>query len=327
MLHETGMLKMLLYAAPRRLTVLSYHRVDDASKPGFDTFKPNVSATPSAFRQQMEYVKRHYNVIRCEDLASWLQGQCDLPPRAALITFDDGYGDNFTYAYTVLQDLGLSATIFLCTGHIGTDVPFYWDLAAYCFAHAQMNGAELPLMGLAEWKDAASRDRLEKQWVERAKRRSEGERNAALEELARVLDVHIPTGAFNELYLNWDQVRELSNNGIEMGAHTVSHPILAAISLDRARNEVAASKERIEAEIGKPVTSFAYPNGGQEDLSPGVIDMLRGTGLELAFTLMPGPTGYSTVRSAPFAIRRIFVSRLDTLDRFAAKLAGALRLR
>ncbi len=327
MLHTTGMLKMLLYAAPRVLTVLNYHRVNDASKPGFDTFRANVSASPSAFRRQMEYVKLHYHVIRCEGLARWLKGQCDLPPRAALITFDDGYTDNLTNAYPVLRELGLPGTIFLCTGHVGTGLPFYWDFAAYCFARAQNNSAELPITGSAAWKDVASRDDVEKQWVERVKRLDEDERSAALEELARALHVQVPSDAFGGLYLTWDQVRELRRHGIEMGAHTVSHPILGAVPLDTARSEVVASKERIEAETGKPVISFAYPNGGWEDISPAVVSMLRGTGIELAFTLMPGPTRYSSVRRAPFAIRRIFVSRYDTLDRFAAKLAGALRLR
>ncbi len=322
-----GMLKMFLYAMPRQLTVLSYHRIDNASRAGFDTFKPNVSATPGAFRQQMEYLKQNYNVICCEDLASWLGGRSDLPPRAALITFDDGYYDNLAHAYPVLRELGLPATIFLCTGHIGTRIPFYWDSAAYCFAHTEKKAADLPVVGMTGWADPAARDRIARDWMERVKRLSQDERGRAVDALPDALEVRVPEDAFAGLYLNWDQVREMSSNGIGFGAHTTSHPILSAVPPERAQREITASKETIEGQIGQAVTSFAYPNGGSKDFTADVMKLLRGAGIAVAFTLMPGPTRYQAVKAQPLAIRRVFIGRSDTPGRFALKLAGAARLR
>ena len=123
MLHATGVLKMLPYAFPHQLTVLNYHRIDDPLQAGFDSYKPNVSATPAAFQRQMEYLQQHYHVVSLGQLAAWLRGECELPTRAALITFDDGYRDNFSNAYPLLRSLGLPATIFLCTGCIGAETP------------------------------------------------------------------------------------------------------------------------------------------------------------------------------------------------------------
>ena len=79
---------------PNVLTVLNYHRIDNPFRAGFDTLKINVSATPDDFARQMDYVKGHYNVINCEHLVLYLRGEKDLPPHAAVITFDDGYYDN-----------------------------------------------------------------------------------------------------------------------------------------------------------------------------------------------------------------------------------------
>lgn len=325
MLYSLGTLDMVLRADRDRLTALSYHRVDDPYRAGFDTYSPNVSATPVGFRQQMEYIKAHYNVITCAHLAQWLRGERELPPRPAIITFDDGYYDNLGYAFPILRDLNLPATIFLSTGIIGTEVVFPWDLAAYSFFHTTKDQADLPLTGHVSWSGSHERELVMRGWFTRVKDVPEAGRSGIVESLARALDVVVPPGAFPSLYLNWDQVRELSQNGIEIGAHTASHPILTALSYERAEQEIVSSKRRIEAEIGKPVISFAYPNGGRSDFSAEIMAILRKQGIEVAFTLMPGPTHFSTVKKNPLGIRRVFVGYNDTLPRFAAKLVGFAR--
>lgn len=324
--YESGLLARLIRAEPNQLTALSYHRIDDPFRSGFDTYRPNVSATPAGFQKQMEYIRRYYNVVTCEQLARWLKGRSQLPPRAAVISFDDGYADNLLLAHPVLRELDIPATIFLSTNIIGNEIPFYWDHAAYCFSHTRKDSANLPLMGQASWSDEISRELVMNRWFRGVKPLPDIQRLHVLESLASELDVSIPAGAFSGLYLNWDQVRELSRNGIEMGAHTASHVILTRIPLEQAEAEVTQSKQRIEAEIGKPVNSFAYPNGAASDYSPEVMGMLRKVGIEVAFTLLPGPVRYGTVRKSPLAIRRVFLGYSDSFPRFVAKLAGFARL-
>jgi peptidoglycan/xylan/chitin deacetylase (PgdA/CDA1 family) len=273
----------------------------------------------------MEYIKAHYSVISCEHLAQWLRGQRELPPRPAIITFDDGYSDNLRYAYPVLRELGLPATIFLSTGIIGTEIAFPWDRAAYCFFHSAKDHADLPMTGRVSWSNSQERELIMRGWFTRVKKVSEAEGTRLVDSLAHALEVEIPPGAFPSLYLDWDQVRELSRNGIEMGAHTASHPILTGISLERAEQEIVSSKRRIEAEIGKPVISFAYPNGGPADFSEDIMAILRREGIEVAFTLMPGPTHFAAVKKNPLGIRRVFVGYNDTMPRFVAKLVGIAR--
>lgn len=323
---KAGIFNFSRFLSPQTLTVLNYHRIDNADSPDFDLFKPNVSATPQEFARQMDYVRARYNVISCEQLARWLQGDSALPPRPAIITFDDGYYDNLLRAFPVLKARNLGAIIFLTTGFIGTRQPFYWDIVAYCFHHARRDHADLPLLGERHWVDAASREKVMLAWVEALKKIPETQKRALIEGIGETLDASIPDDKFSNLYLTWDQVREMSQNGMEFGSHTVSHPILTRIPPEQARRELGESKRRVEEEIQKPVTSLAYPNGQEADFSGEIINIARETGYRLAFSLLPGPTRFRAVKSSPLAVRRVYIGRNHAFPRFEAALAGLPRL-
>jgi len=271
----------------------------------------------------MEYLKSNYHVIGCNDLTAWLRGETKLPPNPALITFDDGYYDNMSNAYPILKEYGLTAIIFLAAGYMGSHNPFYWDLIAYCFYHSGKDTVLLPSGERLSWVDGPSRDRAVNRWVGLVKYFQEDEKRKFVDDLLKELDVAIPDNAFDGLYLTWDQVRELNNGVIEFGAHTVSHPILTRVPIDQAEKELIESKRRVEEEIGAPVKSLAYPNGGSSDFSSEMVDLVKKIGFELAFTLVPGPASYRTVRENPLTIPRIFLGASDTMPRFAAKLIGA----
>lgn len=321
-LFRIGVLSALGRVHRNSLTVLNYHRVEDHSKPGFDTYRSNVSATPELFAAQMEYVKQHYNVITCDHLVAWLERQVKLPPYPVLITFDDGYKDNLIHAYPILKQHGFSAVIFLATAYIGRSIPFYWDYVAYCFYHTQKDSTQLTPHTFISWCDNASRDRAISRWISLVKQLPEEEKQERIHALSAEFNLSIPEGVFAGLSLTWDQVREMHGSGVEFGAHTVNHPILTRIPLSKVAVELADSKSKVETELGRPVVSFAYPNGQAADFSPSIVELVRKTGFNLAFTLMPGPTRASVVRQNPLAIRRIFLERADTLPVFAAKLVG-----
>jgi peptidoglycan/xylan/chitin deacetylase (PgdA/CDA1 family) len=323
---KAGIFNISRSLSPQTLTVLNYHRINNADSPDFDLFKPNVSATPEEFARQMDYVQAHYNVISCEQLACWLQGASALPLHPAIITFDDGYYDNLLNAAPVLQARHLSAIIFLTTGFIGTKQPFYWDIVAYCFHHTRRDHADLPLLGKRCWSDPASREKVMLTWVQSLKKIPETQKCNMIEKVGEILDVSIPDEKFSNLYLTWGQVREMSQNGTEFGSHTVNHPILTRIPAEQVRRELIESKRRVEEEIQKPITSLAYPNGQKVDFSSEVIAITRETGFQLAFSLLPGPTRLGTVKSSPLAIRRVYIGRNHTFSRFVAVLAGFSRL-
>lgn len=292
----------------RRLTVLAYHRIADPDSPDFVTFRPNISATPEAFAAQMDMVADRFSVIPMERLVDWLGGGEPLPPRAALITFDDGYRDNLDTAHPILKARGLPWTLFVATGHIGSDHPFFWDMAAWCFARAGRNTADL--------------DR----WIAGVKGQPTEEREAAVRALPGDLGIDVPDDAFAGLTLDWNQIRALAEDGVHIGAHSQTHPILSRSSDERARQEIIGSKERIEAELGRPVTTFAFPNGQPGDFGEREYGFLSEAGIRAAFSLLPGPCGYGAVTGNPLAIRRTLIGQGDTGAAFIAKVMGRRRL-
>jgi peptidoglycan/xylan/chitin deacetylase (PgdA/CDA1 family) len=325
--YKTGLLRTGRGIWAKSLTVVNYHRIDDPYRNGFDSFKPNVSATPGDFDRQLGYLAQWFNVVSLKDLVAWLDGHQDLPPHAALVTFDDGYLDNYTSAYPLLGKHKLPALIFLTTGHIGTDAPFYWDMAAYCFAHTQDDHLTFPDGRVEYWSDVAQREQVSKHWIEWMKTLPQAEKQVYVDHLPTLLGVSIPAGFFQGLMMDWDQIREMQKGGIEFGAHTVHHPILTRISLEQAREEVIESKSRIEDELGEPVLGFAYPNGQASDLNKDIEKVVAYSGIRAAFTLLSGPSSQGEVKRNPYMIRRIFISHRHSLPEYATLLNPLNRYR
>jgi peptidoglycan/xylan/chitin deacetylase (PgdA/CDA1 family) len=325
--YETGLIRTGRGLWAKSLTVINYHRIDDPQQKDFDSFKPNVSATPQDFNRQMDYLSKWFNVVSMQDVAQWLDGQKELPRYAALITFDDGYLDNYTFAYPILRAHNFPALIFLTTEHIGTDVPFYWDMAAYCFHHTKSDELTFPDGKIERWSNPEQLEHVSIKWVELMKTFPQEEKLVHVQHLPESLGVSVPSGFFKKLMMNWDQVREMQKGGIEFGAHTMHHPILTRISLDEVRAEVVGSKSRIEKELGEPVLSFAYPNGQSSDLNDKIEKIVADSGIRAAFTLLNGPSSQDEVKQNPFVIRRIFISYKHSLPEYAALLSPINRYR
>lgn len=324
---NTGIIRAGRQFWSKSLTVLNYHRIDDPNQKNFDSFLPNISAHPDEFNRQMDYLKSWFNVISLRDVINWLDGHQTLPPYAALITFDDGYLDNYTTAYPILRQHKFPAVIYLASGHIDTDIPFYWDLAAYCFFHTTVDHILFPDNTEHFWKNLIEREKISRTWIETMKTLPENQKKGIVSQLPDYLNVSIPHNFFKKLMMNWDQIREMRDNGIEFGGHTVNHPILSRISLDQAKLEIEKSKADIERELGKHISSFAYPNGGKADFNVPIESLVAKAGYRAAFTLLNGPTSLQEVKSNPYTIRRIFIGNNHTLPQFATLVAPLNRYR
>ncbi|MFC4172163.1 polysaccharide deacetylase family protein [Microvirga sp. GCM10011540] len=309
------------------LTVICYHRVLAPGDLLFQGYKPTISATRDNFAQQMDFLRMHYNPISLRDLVAWLDEGRAMPPRPVIVTFDDGYRDNGSIAWPIMQDRGIPAVIFLATDHIGTGRPFIWDLAAYLFSKADPDTFDLPLIGQAELRAAAERDAATDAWVEAVKRQPGSKRTDAVHELSVALDVPIPSpSTFEHLYLNWSEVRDLARQGVEFGAHTHTHPILTSLPQEEASREIATSVEHLTRHLGAKPLGFAYPNGSVRDYSAAHGGAVEAEGLPLAFSLGPGPVSLSQVPRRRMAVPRVYVGMQDTMPRFIAKLAGLARV-
>jgi peptidoglycan/xylan/chitin deacetylase (PgdA/CDA1 family) len=306
-----------------RLTVLVYHRIADPDAPNFRYFRRNVSATPEMFRRQMAYVAEHFNVIDLVMLQEFILRGCPLPPRPLLITFDDGYLDNYTNAYPVLRDCGFPAVIFLITNHMDHPMPPWWDQCAYFFEHTHKVQAQLPFIGEYDLATTEQRRAVCYIFNEKVKRVPEVYKQRAMHELQTILDVPLPSED-HSLFLSWQHVRELVANGIACQPHTATHPILSQVDYTEMARQLYESRCRIEAETNQVATAFAYPNGMTGDYTPDTLRVLREAGFVVAFTHKPGPMHAVTARQHPLEISRVPVDSRDTFEMFAMHVMGLL---
>jgi len=307
----------------RRLTVLAYHRVADARDPGLRGFAGNVSASPAAFAEQMDWLARHFEVVSLEDVLAWLDGDAELPDRPALITFDDGYRDNLEIAAPLLAERGLPATLFLTTDPTDGGPALYWDLVASLFDDSERDRAELPVLGRREWPSRADRQHTIHDFVYAIKWLHPDRRAAILDELRTAIESDA-SDRIPGLYLDWDDVRSLS--GWSLGAHTVHHPVLTSVGREEAAGEITDSALRITEETGRQVRALAYPNGLEGDYDDGIAAGAQSAGIDLAFTLRPGPARLREIRANPMAVRRVYIGFSDGFTTYSGKVMGILRL-
>lgn len=311
---------------PDRITILAYHRILDPSDSRIPYYRTNISASPEMFARQMQYVAEHFNVIDLGSLEAFVLFGRPLPPRPLLITFDDGYLDNYTHAFPVLRSHGFPAIIFLVTSKMDDPRPLWWDECAYYFSKTTKHEADLPFLGGSELSTPDVRASACEVIVHSLKEVSEGRRQALVRQIQVELDVATPPQD-PDLFVSWNQARELVTNGIACQAHTRSHPILTRVQHTEMREQIVSSRTRIELETGKTVTAFAYPNGMVNDYDTSVLNVLRTEGFNMAFTLAPGPMLPHAVRKQPLEIARVYLSYQDNFETFVMKLMGLPILR
>jgi peptidoglycan/xylan/chitin deacetylase (PgdA/CDA1 family) len=258
----------------RRLSVLAYHRV-------LAERDPLLAGEPSAaeFEHRMRWVKANFEVVLLGEAVRALR-EGRLPPRSLCITFDDGYADNYRIALPILRRLGLRATFFVATGFLDGGCMFN-DVVIEAVRRARSAELELADLGLGRHAlgSVEERARAIAGVLARLKYFEPERRRRAALEIGRRADSRTPT----DLMMSPDQVRALHAAGMELGAHTVNHPILAEIALSRARHEMQASRARLEQITGAPVRLFAYPNGSpRRDYHAEHVGLARELGFDAA---------------------------------------------
>lgn len=313
-LHAAGLTRPLATITSRLrrkpgYLILAYHRVNDERDPFF----PAVPTT--VFERQMRFVATTYRVLPVEELAARAAAGT-LPRNALAITFDDGYRDTLTHAAPILARYGLPATVFLATGFIGGAGVAWFDRLAWALRTTRReclrmpSGATLCLTTVEERLHAL--DRL----LGYLKRLPDEECRRTVDTLLERLDVSEAQNV-KTLMLTWDDVHALRGLGFTMGAHTVNHPVLSRVSLERAWTEIMGSRTMIAAACGATPQAFAYPNGRAEDYTPSVVRLVREAGFACAVTTR---FGINTAATSPFELRRGGPWE-EHLPTFALKLA------
>lgn len=240
-----------------RVLVLTYHRFGRGA---------GALATPeSDFEAHLLYLKRHYTPVPLSGVAEHYAGVRELPPRAACVTIDDGFADAYEVAFPLLRRHGVPATLFVITDFLDGRAWMWTDKLRHVALtteaerlKAEVGGRsfDIRLDGRDSRLGAAGRVNSE------LKRLAPGVRDEAIGRIADAHGVSLPRRPPAEFGpVTWEQARELDAGGVEIGSHTVSHPILTTTDDAQLEAELRGSRARLEEELGRAVKLFCYPNG------------------------------------------------------------------
>ncbi len=315
-----GLLSLLSPGGQRgRLSILIFHRV----LPERDPLFPGEIDAPR-FDAICGWLRHWFEVLPLDRAVRRLR-EGSLPPRAAAITFDDGYADNHGQALPILQRHGLNATFFIATGYLeggcmwnDAIVAAVRDTACDRLDLGRLSQLDLPPpQTVFALGDATSRRVAIEALIRAVKYLAPAERESIVGAVRAQL--HVPAAA--SPMMSTDQLRGLRRAGMVIGAHTVSHPILARLSDAAARDEMSRGRERLQELLQEPVSLFAYPNGKPvEDYAARTAAIAAELGFEAAVT-----TAWGAARGDTDAFQIPRFSPWDTTrTRYGLRLAANL---
>ncbi|MGH6648978.1 polysaccharide deacetylase family protein [Aquabacterium sp.] len=237
-----------------KLTILTYHRVPS----GVDPLLSNDQVDAAKFAKHMAAIADCFNVLPLPQALNHLD-QGTLPSRALSITFDDGYQDNYTTALPILKRHGLKATFFVCSGYLNNGLMFN-DVILESLRACQAKELDLSWLGLGLLPvyDLAAKRQASQKILDTVKYLPFNEREHACDRLWQIAS---PSEARPQLMMTDEQIRDLAAQGMTIGGHTHTHPILSRVDLDSARQDIALNRRLLAGLIGHEPTIFAYPNG------------------------------------------------------------------
>lgn len=267
--YKTGFISILYrfktkYWGPN---ILYYHRVCEDGEECISSSEITVSK--ETFEKQIGFLKNSFNILPLDVIVDQMENGIIPSLDDIAITFDDGYIDNYKQAYPILKKYGVPATIFVTTGYVGSSKLFWWD-KVYQMVNIIKNR-------LVDWESMPSDlfpDEFKALLRKNLKRRISF--NAITDYLKRVGTTkrdEIITYLENEffpsknheansrLFLSWEEMKEMHNNGITFGSHTHTHPVLTEMSDEEVTQELTISKRLIREGIGAEVKAFSYPDG------------------------------------------------------------------
>jgi peptidoglycan/xylan/chitin deacetylase (PgdA/CDA1 family) len=323
--HRAGVLPLLRHmrlGSRDDVRVLAYHRVLESADPsGFSFDTELISASGEAFREQMAYLKRHFVPMTFADVLDHMDRGKRLPKGAVLVTFDDGYDDNYRVAFPILRELGMSAMFFVSTGHIDSGRPYAYDWLVHMVCSTAASRLQAPELGV-DWPlgdNLIARRAQASELLDRLKSLDDDGQSALIARLELEWDLPREKGHPDCKPMTWDQLREMHRGGMEIGSHGVDHRMLAKLSPANMRAEVQGSKQTLERELGAPVAVLSYPVGGPDAFDGQTIDAVQAAGFRMACSYMAGTRAVEA--KTLYSLPRLPVERQMDREWFEAMVA------
>ncbi len=297
------------------LWIMMYHRILPQNAPEYSTEEPGMIVEPDTFRMHLNTLKSNFTMI---SLGEWINRKLTnqpLPLKACAVTFDDGWLDNYDYAFPILKQLQIPATLFAVSDMLGTNQVF-WPNRIQTILQ-QPREKLLEISWLTELLGNSNMDReISSEVIYSLKHHSDQQLLKLIEETETNLEIPPPK---IPVLINLDQIRELSDSGlVEIGSHTRQHiRLVDGLSSEVLSNEVANSKKQLEAILDKKIELFCYPNG---DYCYAAIDEVSKQYKAAVTTTR----GINNINSNVFTLSRIGVHQdvSNNKRQFLAKLAN-----
>jgi peptidoglycan/xylan/chitin deacetylase (PgdA/CDA1 family) len=285
------------------VAVLRYHSIINPQENYYAS--PSIGISPSAFEAQIRYFAKNFNIISLDDVFDCIKMNTEFPAKAIVLTFDDGYRDNY-FAYRILKKFDVQATFYVCAACLdGTEILWLYEI------HYLINNTlktQIHINKRGQKHKFSTKNRIEKAKVIREiikiiKSNDLCTREDIRKQLkTQINDVEDLEDKYKKVMLTWQQVKEMSADGMDIGGHTMTHLNLPNAKEADAFTEINNCKRTIEEHIQKPVKHFSYPNGGKyEYYNETVVNMVKQAGFSTASTsenglVYPGSSLYKLKR-------------------------------
>lgn len=308
-----------------------YHRVLTAQERRRAGSHPALVVDRDTFERQMTFLKKHFVVLSVAEFAQHLEERRPFPTSSCILTFDDGWRDNYENALPVMTKLGLPSLIFLPMNYIGRRRVFWQEalvqLLILVLAQVREQADRravfeslLAPVGLAVVFDIADPDPKTAiiPIVSAQKHLTRDTIEKLVGDLAHAVGITVEELAVADGFIDWAQVQAMTRQGVTFGGHGVDHLLLTQVSDDQADSEVLGSRTELDARLKEPVPTFSYPNGYW---TPRVAAKVKSVGYRLGFIAQGGPV---TCEDDPWTLRRVNIheSLTDTEPLFLARLVG-----
>ncbi|MBL4606226.1 MAG: polysaccharide deacetylase family protein [Pseudomonadales bacterium] len=303
--------------------VFAYHRIRGIDSSTLPYERELISATPAQFEEQLKFLTKHYTLTNFINISESIKKDPDYSPKnLVILTFDDGYLDFYTEVFPLLKKFKGTAVVYPSTQYIESDTPIWFDQLGFALDSLQAEQIiEAASQSGLEFLNA-DRHLVDKNYIFRHVKSISD--SARLEFIGSILavckrDYGVDASQLKNEMLNWEQIREVFKGGVEIGSHTVSHPILTNVTQTNLAYELTKSKELIEEKTGGKVVSLAYPVGGIETFSEAVIKEVKKAGYEFAVCYLDGVN--DAVQPSMYELKRIRVEENQSLSLFRTRLA------
>lgn len=312
--HRAGVTRLLLAGTQSPcLIALCYHRIGD---PREDCYDPHVySCTAEEFDDQVAYLKRAHGIATVDEVLADF-GTRRWKRARVLLTFDDGYIDNYTTAFRVLRSHGVQGTFLLASDFVGTAHIPWWDAICHMIAATSERYIRVPCLTSQVFdKRQEGPGPVMRRILKLFFSAGKPDANDVLGDLERSTGISCaPTG--ERRFLSWEEAREMQQSGMEIGAHSVSHRLLGHLSIEEQRREIAGCRERMLRDMGVAPRVFAPPCGSG---SPETRELIEAAGYSLSLSIDHGANRIPSWD--PLSVRRVHVNHDDVKEVVRLKMA------